>query len=120
MDRQKILNLYQKLASDLAGLIGPVRFSSEINLKLERIAHLLELLGNPHHDFPAIHVGGTSGKGSTVTLITSILENAGYKTGSYLSPHLQILNERFQINNRMVATTQLVEILEKIKQAQFL
>ena len=86
-------------------------------MKLERITHLLEILGNPHNSFRSIHVGGTSGKGSTSTMIASLLTSAGYQTGLYLSPHLQIMNECYQINNRMVATTDLDEILETIKPA---
>jgi dihydrofolate synthase / folylpolyglutamate synthase len=117
MNKTEILKKYQTMTTDLANLIGPVRFSSEINLKLERIEHLLEILGNPHHDFPTIHVGGTSGKGSTVTMITSILESAGYKVGSYLSPHLQIINERFLINNKMAATTELANIFDEMNPA---
>ena len=86
MNKTEILKKYQTMTTDLANLIGPVRFSSEINLKLERIEHLLEILGNPHHDFPTIHVGGTSGKGSTVTMITSILESAGTKSAAIYRP----------------------------------
>jgi dihydrofolate synthase/folylpolyglutamate synthase len=55
--------------------------------------------------FASIHVGGTSGKGSTATMTAAILTAAGYRTGLHLSPHLQILNERFQINGRMVSTS---------------
>ncbi len=86
-------------------------------MKLERIIHLLALLENPHNTFPSIHIAGTSGKGSTSTMIASILTAAGYRTGLHLSPHLQIMNERYQINNRMVATSRLAEIYETIKPA---
>ena len=117
MDKQKILARYQALESDLDTLIGPIRFSRDINLKLERITHLLELLGNPHRAFPSIHVGGTSGKGSTATIISSVLSAAGYKTGLHLSPHLQVLNERYQINNELVSTSQLAKVFETVKPA---
>ncbi len=117
MNKTEVLKKYQTLTTELANLIGSVRFSSEINLKLERIEHLLDIVGNPHHTYPSIHVGGTSGKGSTVTMITAILENAGYKVGGYLSPHLQIINERFLINNKIVATTQLADIFAEIQPA---
>ncbi|MBI3959933.1 MAG: bifunctional folylpolyglutamate synthase/dihydrofolate synthase [Chloroflexi bacterium] len=86
-------------------------------MKLERIVHLLEILGNPHNAFRSIHVGGTSGKGSTATMIASMLTSAGYQTGLYLSPHLQIMNECYQINNRMAATGDLVEVFEAMKPA---
>ncbi len=115
--REYILRTYESLENDFAELIPPFRFSKDINMKLERITHLMEVLGNPHYSFKSIHVGGTSGKGSTSTLIASILTAQGYKTGLHLSPHLQIINERFQINCKQVATTELAEIFERVKPA---
>jgi len=117
MDSNKTNALYQKLESDLKSLIPVVRFSKTLNMKLERITHLLDLLGNPHNSFPAIHVTGTSGKGSTATMIASILKESGYKTGLHLSPHLQVINECYQINNHYVATSRLAEAYETIKPA---
>ncbi len=117
MDRDAVWARYQKLERDLAGLIPATRFHKETNMKLERIAHLLELLGNPQDAFRSIHVGGTSGKGSTSTMIAALLTCAGYRTGLYLSPHLQVLNECYQINNRMAATTDLADVFETLKPA---
>ncbi len=115
--RDEVLLTYQKLEDDLTNLIPKVRFNKDINMKLERITHLMEVLGNPHNSFKSIHVGGTSGKGSTSMLIASILTAQGYKTGLHLSPHLQIINERYQINCQPVATTKLAEIFERVKPA---
>ncbi len=115
--KERILNLYNSLENDFIKLIPQERFNKDVNMKLERITHLLEVLGNPHNSFLSIHVGGTSGKGSTSTLIASILTTQGYKTGLYLSPHLQIFNEVYQINCKTVATTKLVEIFERVKSA---
>lgn len=112
-----IFKIYLELEQKLHQLIGKVKFSASINLRLERITHLLELLGNPHRDFPAIHVGGTSGKGSTATMISYILAEAGYKTGLHLSPHLQILNERHQINNCVAPTSQLAQLFQEMEPA---
>ncbi len=105
---------YQILDSKLASLIGPIKFSADINLKLERITHLLALLGDPHCQFPAIHVGGTSGKGSTATTIADMLTAAGYKTGLHTSPHLQLLNERHQIDRIVAPTSVLVPLLDEM------
>jgi dihydrofolate synthase/folylpolyglutamate synthase len=65
---------------------------------LTQIEHLLDMLGNPHHCFKSVHIAGTNGKGTTASLISSVLINAGYKTGLYTSPHLIKLNERININ----------------------
>lgn len=108
------LALYRRLEERLNGLIGPVKFSAAINLRLERITRLLALLDNPHTRFPTIHVGGTSGKGSTSTMIAAILTAAGYRTGLHTSPHLQILNERYQIDGRLAPTSQLWPLLEQM------
>lgn len=109
------LEQYKQLESSLSALIGPVKFSAEINLKLERIALLLELLGNPHTQFPTIHIGGTSGKGSTATMTAAILQSVGLKTGLHTSPHLQLLNERHQINGKIAPTSALLTLFAEME-----
>jgi dihydrofolate synthase/folylpolyglutamate synthase len=111
------LESYSLLENELNKLIPPKKFSKDINMRLERITHLLTILGNPQEAFRSIHVGGTSGKGSTSVMISSIFSAAGYRTGLHLSPHLQILNERFQIDNHMVSTSVLAKLYEEIKPA---
>ena len=105
---------YDALEARIASLIPKFRFSRDVNLKLERITHLLNLLDNPQQQFRSIHVGGTSGKGSTATMIASMLKKAGYKTGLHTSPNLQILNERHQIDGRVAPTSELLAIMEEI------
>ena len=112
-----ILQIYQKLEIEFAKLIPSVRFSPAINMKLERMIDLMDILDNPQDKFKSIHVGGTSGKGSTAMFIASILTKQGYKTGLHLSPHLQIVNERYQINCQPVATSLIVDIFERVKLA---
>ncbi|HSW10694.1 MAG TPA: folylpolyglutamate synthase/dihydrofolate synthase family protein [Bacillota bacterium] len=77
-------------------------------LGLERIARLLDQAGNPQHFFKCIHVAGTNGKGSTTALIASILESAGFKTGRYTSPHLEVFEERISINGEPMSQDELV------------
>lgn len=117
MADQSIYELYLGLEREFIELIRPNPFSAAVNLRLERIAQLLELLGNPHRAYPSIHVGGTSGKGSTSAMIAAILTEAGYKTGLHMSPHLQIFNERHQIDANVAATSRLAEIYADIKPA---
>lgn len=111
------LEQYQQLEAKLAALIPKVKFSKQLNLKLERITHLLQLLGDPHKQFVSIHVGGTSGKGSTAMMCAAILTQAGYKTGLHVSPHLQLLNERHQIDGVIAPTSRLLALLTEMEPA---
>ncbi len=65
---------------------------------LDNIIALTDALGQPHHKFKAIHVGGTNGKGSSSHMLAAVLQEAGYKTGLYTSPHLKSFTERVRIN----------------------
>lgn len=108
---------YRELERELAKLIGPIKFKRDINLKLGRISQLLELLGNPHQAYRSIHVGGTSGKGSTAVFTANILHEMGYKTGLHVSPHVQLFNERYQINGRLAPTSKLLALLKEMQPA---
>jgi dihydrofolate synthase/folylpolyglutamate synthase len=68
------------------------------NYGLNSINNLLGHLKNPQKNFKSLHIAGTNGKGSTAFMIASILQNSGYKTGLYTSPHLLRINERIKIN----------------------
>ncbi len=70
---------------------------------LERIEALCQKLGNPEQKIPAVHVAGTNGKGSAVAMLSSILTAAGYRVGTYTSPHLERYNERYLINGREIS-----------------
>lgn len=73
--------------------------STTIRLGLERIENLLNLLGNPERKLKMIHVAGTNGKGSVCAILTSIISQK-YKTGMYISPHIESFNERISISER--------------------
>ncbi|MGB3543632.1 MAG: bifunctional folylpolyglutamate synthase/dihydrofolate synthase, partial [Rubrivirga sp.] len=64
---------------------------------LDRIEALLDALGNPQRAFPAIHVAGTNGKGSTSSMAASVASAAGLRVGLHTSPHLLTLRERMRI-----------------------
>ncbi len=70
---------------------------------LDRMVKMLDYVGNPHKDFPTIHITGTKGKGSTSIMISTVLEQAGLRTGLFTSPHLLDLRERIQINHKMIS-----------------
>jgi dihydrofolate synthase/folylpolyglutamate synthase len=68
-----------------------------------RIRRLLAHLGDPHERFPVVHITGSAGKGSTSTMVASILRAAGLRTGLYTSPHLQTFIERTDVDGRLIA-----------------
>lgn len=85
-----------------------------IKLGLERFAELSKKMGNPQDSLRAIHVGGTNGKGSTCTFITSILRAAGLSVGTYLSPYVYDVRERIQINGEMIPKDDFAELMSEI------
>ncbi len=83
-------------------------------LGLNRAKYFLKLLGNPQEKLKIIHVAGTSGKGSTCYLISSLLTSQGFKVGLHQSPHLTDVTERFQINEKIISKTEFIFYLNKI------
>ena len=65
---------------------------------LSRTKELLSKMGEPQKRLRFIHIAGTNGKGSTCTMVSQILTEAGYKTGLFTSPFLKFFNERIKIN----------------------
>lgn len=82
---------------------------------LDNTYKIAELLGNPHKKLKCIHVAGTNGKGSSSHMIAAILQQAGYKTGLYTSPHLVDFRERIKINGQMIPKNYVVDFVEKHK-----
>ena len=70
----------------------------ESRLGMDRIRELMQRLGNPQEKLKFVHVAGTNGKGSTCAYLSSILKEAGYKTGLFTSPYIQEFNERIRVN----------------------
>jgi len=87
-------------------------FSGESGLK--RTKYFLHLLGDPQEKIKVIHVAGTSGKGSTCYLISSILISQGLKVGLHQSPHLTDVRERYQINNKIISEKEFTSYLNKV------
>ena len=85
-------------------------------LGLTRITKLLNDLGNPQDSLKFIHIAGTNGKGSTASYCESILKNAGYKVGMFISPYIVDFRERFHINGQMIPESDLAQIVTKIKE----
>lgn len=83
--------------------------------KLSHTKKCLERLGDPQKKFKVIHVAGTNGKGSTCAFLTSIFREAGYSCGLFTSPHLVVINERFQINEKNIDNDTFLRAFEKVK-----
>lgn len=90
----------------------------EIELGLERIRRVWEALESPHPARLVISIAGTNGKGSTAALLESMLIAAGYRVGSYTSPHLLRFNERIRVDGQPVDDATLCAAFERIEQAR--
>ncbi len=82
---------------------------------LERITELCRKMGNIQDEMKFIHVAGTNGKGSTSSMLTRILVNAGYKVGTFTSPYVYRFNERMAVNGEPISDGDLAHIIEVIK-----
>ncbi len=91
------------------------RLTFGINPGMERISALCAALGNPQDGLRFIHVAGTNGKGSTSTMIASILSNAGLRTGLFTSPYVIDFCERMQIDGEMIPPEELAEVVSDVK-----
>lgn len=84
-------------------------------LGLDRTRELLSRLGNPEKALRFVHVAGTNGKGSTSTMLASVLQAAGYRTGLYTSPFLQVFNERMRVNGEMISDEELGALTQQLR-----
>lgn len=83
---------------------------------LERVLQLSEAFGNPHLKLKTVHVAGTNGKGSTSSLLASVLaENADMRVGLFTSPHLVDFRERMRINGEMISEACVVDFIDRYR-----
>jgi dihydrofolate synthase/folylpolyglutamate synthase len=85
--------------------------------KLDRMAALLEALGDPQRDVRCVHIAGSKGKGSTVEMTASCLTACGYATGVYTSPHLVDVRERIRINGDPIGYQAFARLCQKVAEA---
>ena len=82
---------------------------------LERTERALQALGDPHRNYPSIHVGGTNGKGSVTSTIASVLTESGLKVACYTSPHLISFRERLLIDGNPLPERTLLKYAEEVR-----
>ncbi|MGI9651046.1 bifunctional folylpolyglutamate synthase/dihydrofolate synthase [Chryseobacterium sp. RLHN22] len=82
---------------------------------LDNIKRLCGFFGNPQDKIKCIHIGGTNGKGSTSNMLSSILQEAGYKVGLYNSPHLIDFTERIKVNGKNCDKEFVYHFIQKLK-----
>lgn len=91
--------------------LGVSAYKKDLTNTLKLASHL----NHPEHTFKTVHIGGTNGKGSTSSLIASVLQQAGYKVGLYTSPHLLDFRERIRINGEEILKEFVVDFIENNK-----
>ena len=91
--------------------VGSVAYKAN----LDNTISICKALGNPEKKIKCIHVAGTNGKGSSSHMLAAILQQAGYKTGLYTSPHLIDFRERIKINGKLIPKQDVVKFVENYK-----
>lgn len=84
---------------------------------LERMRDFMHALGDPQEKLRYVHIAGTNGKGSACVMTQSILTAAGFRTGLYISPHLDQFNERLSIDGQMISDTELRRLAARVRAA---
>lgn len=117
--------VYRTAVDRLDGLISPegpadgslAAIRARAEQRLERVRRFLRFLGDPHQKYPIVHVGGTSGKGSTSVAIASMLTAAGYRVGLHTSPYLQVATEKLQQDRLLIGAAAFAELVDTVLDA---
>ncbi len=104
--------LFQQFPSYQA--IGAAAYKPDLG----NIIHLLDELGNPEKDLHFIHIAGSNGKGSTSSLLASILKESGEKVGLFTSPHIQDFRERIRVNGQMISEQSVIDFCQPFQSNQ--
>jgi dihydrofolate synthase/folylpolyglutamate synthase len=105
-----------ELPEALDYLAGHVNLEKEVApraaaRRLDRVRRLMELMGDPQHTYPVIHITGTNGKGSVARMVTALLVARGLRAATYTSPHLERINERMAWNGEPIPDDDLGEVI---------
>jgi dihydrofolate synthase/folylpolyglutamate synthase len=82
---------------------------------LKRMEWMMKQLGHPERRLKCIHIGGTNGKGSTVTFLRNMLQEAGYEVGTFTSPYIEHFNERISVNGLPIGDEDFLQAANKVR-----
>jgi dihydrofolate synthase/folylpolyglutamate synthase len=85
------------------------------HFKLDAFNAFLHTLGAPHHAFASVHIAGSKGKGSTAAMVAAVMEQAGFRTGLFTSPHLVSIRERTQINRQWISPDDFAALVAELR-----
>ena len=91
--------------------------SRHLPQRLERMQALLRALGNPQEKYPTLHVGGTSGKGSTATMLAATMTQSGKRTGLHTKPHIGTVTERLRVDGIAIPEEAFANLLDELRSA---
>ncbi len=91
--------------------VGAAAYKADLNNTIA----ICKAIGNPEKKLKCVHVAGTNGKGSSSHMLAAILQQSGYKTGLYTSPHLVDFRERIKVNGKLIPKTEVVKFVEDYK-----
>jgi dihydrofolate synthase / folylpolyglutamate synthase len=86
----------------------------DLQPSLDRIAAVMELLGEPQRTYPVIHLTGTNGKTSTTRIIDTLLQELGLKTGRFTSPHLHSMRERIALSGQAISAEKFLAAYDEV------
>src|SRR5580765_4164854 len=86
----------------------------DLQPSLDRIAAVMELLGDPQRTYPVIHLTGTNGKTSTTRIIETVLRELGLKTGRFTSPHLHSMRERIALSGEPISAEKFLAAYDEV------
>jgi len=111
----RIATAWNKLMNDNEAIDFLLSGQGEIKPGLEQISKLMQALSNPHAGMKIVHIAGTNGKGSVSAYIATVLEEAGYQTGTFNSPWIHSIHECIRVNGERITNQEIVEIVAEMK-----
>ena len=117
--KQNVFNTYKQAQEFLLRTIDYEKLTQykydTSTFDLKRMEEMMSFVGNPHKKRRSVHITGTKGKGSTATIIASVLKELGLKTALFTSPHLIYLGERIKVDDKMISQKMFVQLINMLK-----